>query len=96
MSVNINDKIRVEPIWDHKHGRRFQFIVVNKEPGENFTTHKDMMARDYLKLKLTDSDILQLIAELKKSIGSIDFDPENVKARMAKCHLKVVEDEENG
>jgi hypothetical protein len=96
MSVNINDKIRVEPIWDHTHGRRFQIIVINKERGQNFTVHKDMMARDYLKLKLSDSDILQLIQELSKSITSIDFDPKIVEARMRGNHLKIIKDDGEG
>jgi hypothetical protein len=96
VSININDKIRVEAIWDHKHGRRFQIIVVNKERGENFTVHKDVMARDYLKLKLSESDILQLIQELSKSITSIDFDPKIVEARLRGSHLHVVKDEEDG
>ena len=93
MSININDKIRVEPIWDHTNGRRFQIIVVNREKNQNFTVHKDIMARDYLKLKLSESDIMQLIAELSKSISSIDFDPKIVEARMRGNHLKVVRDD---
>lgn len=93
MSVNINDKIRVEPIWDHTNGRRFQVIVVNKERGANFTVHKDTMARDYVKLKLSEADIIQLIQELSKSISSIDFDPKIVEARMRGNHLKVVRED---
>jgi len=97
MSVLIGDNIRVEPIWDPRlQCRRFQIIIVNKQQNETFTVHKDMMARDYMKLKLTDAEVFQLIQELSKSIQSIDFDPKIVQARFGKSHLKVVRDEGNG
>lgn len=92
--MNINDKIRIEPIWDYKNGRRFQIILVNRVKDENFTVHNDTMARAYVKLKLTDSDVFQLIQELQKSIQSIDFDPQIVQARSERTRLKVVKEEE--
>lgn len=96
MSTNINDKLRVEPIWDHKHGRRFQIIVVNKEKDDLFTVHKDMMGRSYIKLKLTDADVFQLIQEMVKSVNSIDFDPKIVEARLGKSFLRIVKEDGEG
>lgn len=92
--MNINDKIRIEPIWDYKNGRRFQIILVNRVKDEHFTVHNDTMARSYVKLKLTDSDVFQLIQELQKSIQSIDFDPKIVEARSERTRLKIVKEEE--
>lgn len=66
--MKINDELTVNPIWDYKNGRRFQIIVVNKGEAPTFTTHRDMMAREYLKLTLTEADIFQLILELQKNL----------------------------
>ena len=88
-----DSSIRVEPVWDSREQcRRFQIIIVNKRKDETFTVHKDMMGRDYAKLKLSDAEVFQLIQELAKSIQSVDFDPKIVQARFGKSHLKVVRD----
>lgn len=64
----ITDHIHVETIFDYKHGRRFQILITNPEPGSNFTIHKDVMTRDYVKLKLSDADIMKLIQELQRNL----------------------------
>ena len=92
--MNINDTLRIEPIFDHKHGRRFQIIIVNKEKNEHFTTHKDIMGRDYLKLKLGDADLIHLIQELSRYIGRPDSDPKILEARSKKSRLQLVKDED--
>ena len=84
--MKINDDIRVESIWDQKHGKRFQMLVVNKEPASNFTIRHDIMGREYMKLKLTESDVMQLIQELHKSyqLGSnvLNINPDKTKLKL--------------
>lgn len=65
--MKINDDVRVESIWDHKNGKRFQMLVVNKEQDSNFTVHHDTMGRLYVKVKLSETDVMQLIQELHKN-----------------------------
>jgi hypothetical protein len=84
-----DDKLRVDPIWDYKHGRRTQIIVVNKSEGELFTSHKDTMTRDYIKLKLSDADIMLLIQKLQKIVST----PEPIRTELQKNYLRVVKDE---
>lgn len=62
--------IQVKSIFDYNNGRRFQIIVTNPEPGQNFTVHHDVMSKEYVKLKLSEADILQLITELQKNLSS--------------------------
>lgn len=93
--MRINDTLRVEPIFDYKNGRRFQILVVNKEPGQNFTTHHDMMGRDYIKLKLSEADIMQLIHELQKNITDPKNDPKIIEGNFRKNRLKVVPNKED-
>lgn len=83
-------EIRVEPIFDYKHGRRFQIIAVNKEPNATFTVHKDMMGRDYIKLKLSDADLLRLIDEVRKTMGSMEADPKIAEIRFKKNRFQVI------
>lgn len=66
--MRITDHIQVTPIFDHKNGRRFQIIVTNPTPEANFTVHRDTMARAYVKLKLSEADILQMVLELQKHL----------------------------
>lgn len=88
--MRISDSIRVEPIFDYKHGRRFQILVVNKQTGENFTVHKDMLAREYIKLKLSEADIFQLIQELQKNLTNIQNDPKILEAKFMKNRFQVI------
>lgn len=62
--------IQVKSIFDYNNGRRFQIIVTNPEPGQNFTVHHDLMSKEYVKLKLSEADIMQLIKELQKNLSS--------------------------
>lgn len=88
--MKISDSIRVEPIFDHKHGRRFQIIVVNKEKNDSFTVQHDLMAREYVKLKLNEAEILQLIEELNKNFQSLQSDPKVLELQARKTRLKVI------
>lgn len=77
--MKVNDAIHVEPMFDYQNGRRFQILVINKTENELFSTHKDVMGRDYVKLKLSDSDIMQLINQLSKNL------------KTPTTHLKLIE-----
>lgn len=88
--MRLTDTLTVEPIYDPKNGRRFQILVVNKEKGQNFTVHHDMMAKEYIKLKLSEADIMKLIQELTKQIGSPNSDPKIVEARTRKTRFEVL------
>jgi hypothetical protein len=92
--MRINDTLRVEPIFDYKNGRRFQILVVNKEQGQNFTTHHDIMGREYIKLKLSEADIMQLIQELQRNITDPKNDPRILEGNFKKNRLKVVSNKE--
>lgn len=88
--MKINDHLTIEPVFDYKHGRRFQILVSNPTKGENFTVHRDMMAREYVKIKLSDADIFKLIVELKKSMTDPNFDPKSAETAARRAHLKLV------
>jgi hypothetical protein len=92
--MKVNDTLRVEPMFDYKHGRRFKVYIVNKEPGENFTTHYDAMGKEYVKLKLTDADILQIIQELQRNMTNPMNDPKILQTQFAKNRFKVVDSKE--
>lgn len=93
--MRINDTLRVEPIFDYKNGRRFQILVVNKEKGQNFTVHHDIMSREYIKLKLSEADIMQLIHELQKNITDPKNDPQIMEGDFRKNRLKIVHNKED-
>jgi hypothetical protein len=92
--MRISDTLTVEPIFDYKNGRRFQILVVNKEKGQNFTTHHDMMGREYIKLKLSEADIMQLIHELQRNITDPKNDPQTLEGNFRRNRLKIVHNKE--
>jgi hypothetical protein len=98
--MRITDNITVDAIFDYKNGRRFQVLVVNKEPGEKFTTHHDMMGKEYIKLKLSEADIMLMIQELQKNITDLRNDPVILEKQFKRNRLKLIdsnkEDEDDG
>lgn len=83
--MQINDEIRLDYIFDYANGRRLQIIAVNKDKNDPlFTVHRDMMGREYIKLKLDQQGIMALIKELQKGMvvppGQINrFNRESLK-----------------
>lgn len=92
--MKVNESIRVETIFDYKNGRRFQILIVNKIKDDIFTTHKDMMGRDYLKIKLSESDLMVLANEIRKNIILTDKDVKFLEERSRRAKLKLVDPEE--
>ena len=83
--MRISDDIQLDYIFDYDNGRRLQVIAVNKDMKRPlFTVHHDMMGREYIKLKLNQQEIMQLIQELQKGMivpqGQIkDFNRNSLK-----------------
>jgi hypothetical protein len=90
--MKVNDTIRVEPIFDYKHGRRMQVLIVNKDE-KLFTTHHDAMGREYVKIKMTEADIFTLIQELNRQLMATQNKVEVLEAEFKRARLKLVESE---
>ena len=92
----IDDEIRLDQIFDYKNGRRFQVIAVNKnKDAPIFTVHNDIMGRQYIKLKLDQKNIMQLIHELKKGLSANSAQVVQINKDSRKPNLRVVPKDSN-
>jgi hypothetical protein len=88
--VKISDSITVEKLFDYKNGRRFQILILNKVKDEHYTSHKDMMGRDYIKMKLTEPIMMALLTEIRKNMILSEEEAKLLNKMEKRSKLKLV------